>query len=169
MSQFEPALDYVLDFEDAPRLYNAVADVGGYAIAGINSASWPTQYAQVASFPQAQRGPAVAAFYERYFWTPLMAEALLSQDIANRLMDQAVNGGSNSGVRLLQRAANQCGATLAQDGAMGPRTIAAVNGIDPVQLLAAYRAARAENYRAIVEAKPQDEKYLTEWLKRAEA
>jgi lysozyme family protein len=169
MSQFEPALDYLLDFEDAPRAYNAVSDVGGYAIAGINSASWPNQYAQIASLPQASRGSAVANFYRLYFWNPTQAGALTSQDIANRLLDQAVNGGQVSGVKLLQKAANQCGAALVQDGTIGPRTITAVNAINPVQLLTAYRAARAANYRAIVEAKPQDEQYLAEWLKRAEA
>jgi lysozyme family protein len=169
MSQFAPALDYLLDWEDSQRAYAAVPDVGGYAIAGINSASWPQQYVQIASLPQAQRGPAVANFYQRYFWISLIAVELDSQDIANRLMDQAVNGGQVSGVKLLQKAANQCGAVLVQDGAMGSRTIAAVNTIDPAQLLTAYRAARVANYRAIVEAKPQDAEYLDEWLKRAEA
>jgi lysozyme family protein len=169
MALFAPALEYLLDFEDRQRAYASVPDVGGYAIAGINSHSWPEDYAKIAALPQAQRGPAVASFYNRKFWLPIQAEALTSQDIANRLQDQSVNGGQNSGIKLLQRAANQCGATLALDGAMGPRTIAAVNAIDPTQLLAAYRAARAANYQAIVIAKPEDAKYLAQWLKRAQA
>lgn len=172
MALFEPALDYLLDFEDAPRAYNAVPDVGGYAIAGINSNSWPGPYHQISELPQAQRGPAVASFYYQNFWVPVQAQALTSQDIANRLLDQSVNGGQNSGVYLLQKAANQLGCALAQDGVMGPNTIATVNFVissAPDGLLAAYRAARVANYKAIVASHPERSRYLAQWLNRAQA
>jgi len=68
MAQFPPALDFILDNEDRNREYAIVADTGGQAIAGINSRSWPTAFANIERTPQAQRGPAVANFYKTEFW-----------------------------------------------------------------------------------------------------
>ena len=167
MSQFSPALDYVLNFEDEPRSYEPSPDCGGFAIAGVNSIAWPEQYKAIAALPQPERAAAVAMFYQQAFWTPIQIGGIQSQDVANRVLDQSVNGGSETGPLLLQRAANACGCTLAVDGNLGPNTFEAVNGLDPERLLAAFRSARVSHYEAIVTAQPDDERYLVGWLNRA--
>lgn len=167
MAQFAPALDFLLDNEDSRRQYAVVPDAGGYAIAGINSNSWTSDYAAIAAMPQASRGPAVAAFYQTKFWNPLNAGGIDDQDVANRLLDESVNAGLREGVVLLQRAANACGGTLTVDGSIGPMTLEAVNGIDPEKLLAAYRAARVNLYTAILQAHPDDAVYAAQWMARA--
>jgi len=169
MSQFEPALNFVLDNEDAKREYALVPDAppGAHAISGINSAAFPEQFNAIAAIPQAQRGPAIAQFYQTHFWTPLDAAGLVDQDVANRVLDQAVNGGFKSGCKLLQVAGNACGCTLVEDGSIGPSTLAAVNAIDQADLLVAYRVARINHYKAIAIANPSDQQYLTEWIARA--
>ena len=169
MADFAPALDYVLNFEDSQRSYASNPDCGGFAIAGINSKSWPTEYANIDATPQAQRAPAVAAFYESNFWTPLNIGSVASQDVANRVLDMSVNAGPRTGTRLLQQAANTLGCTLTVDGVLGPASLAAINAIDPTALLSAYRAARVAHYQAIVADTPSSQKYLAVWLQRAQA
>jgi lysozyme family protein len=55
------------------------------------------------------------------------------------------------------------------DGKIGPVTLAAVNAADQDALLNAYRLQRASYYNQIVEKHPGDEKYLSNWLARAQA
>lgn len=168
MSQFQPdAINFLLNNEDPRHEYASVPDVGGRAISGINSASYPEDYADIASIPQDSRGPAVADFYKRCFWNPLQAGGIESQDVANRLLDQAVNGGLNTGAIMLQRAANDCGCKLTADGHIGPMTLEAVNALDSDRLVTAFRARRAAHYEAIVAENPARSIYLDQWLARA--
>ena len=167
MSMFNPALNFMLDNEDRQRKYASVPDVGGYAISGVNSHSFPAQYAAIAAVPQAQRGPAVANFYETVFWVPLNIQGVADQDVANRVLDQSVNGGPKTGPMLLQQAANSFGGTLTVDGVLGPDTLEVVNAINPANLLAAFRTARENRYRSIAARNPDLGQYLNQWLARA--
>lgn len=169
MSQFPPALNFLLDNEDRNREYAIVPDPGGNAIAGINSRSWPTAYANIARMPQVQRASAVANFYQTEFWNVMQLGGLDSQDLANRVLDCGVNCGLYTATRMLQRAANSLGLDLSVDGILGPVSLDAINGIDPERMLAAYRQARVELYENIVKLNPADEVYLPAWKARAMA
>ena len=68
MASFDIAFDWMIVNEDANLQYASVPDVGGQAISGINSNSFPEQFAAIAAIPQAQRGPAVRQFYLSEFW-----------------------------------------------------------------------------------------------------
>lgn len=164
MSSYDIALSYVLNFEDSARAYATVPDNRGMVIAGINSLTWPTEYAAIAAAPQAARAPLVATFYLENYWLPLQCSSLASQDVANRLMDMAVNAGTGTAVRLLQKCAGS-----EQDGAMGPLTLAVANAMAPETLLSAYREAREGYYREIAERNPANAPYLAGWLRRAQA
>lgn len=165
MSAFAPALDFLLDSEDRPRRYNEVIDNnGGKVIAGINSKSYPEQEAAIASASQEKRSSLVYQFYFVEFWLPLKLGYLNSQDVANRVLDASVNMGQVPAIRLLQQAVG-----VAADGHIGPVTLAAANVLNADALLASYREQRSDYYRKIVAAKPEDEKYLKNWLARANA
>lgn len=137
-----------------------------YAISGINSGAFPTQFAVIAAVPQAQRGPAVEQFYRAEFFNKY--EAQLSDPVAERVLDAMVNSGASTGVRLLQQAVNATGGDLAVDGAWGPLTVAAANACSQAELVAAFQVRRAALYRDIVAAHPQDSVYEANWLARAE-
>ena len=176
MSQFPPALDYVLNFEDAARSYANVPDVGGYAIAGINSKSWPASYAAILACEQSSRGPMVATFYQNSFWTPMKLGGLDSQDLANRVLDAGVNMGIGTAIKLMQNAANLLKPGLVEvDGANGPNTLAAVNSLEPEAILAAFRSLRLGHYQEIVDNDSSKAVYLGTaqkpgpWWRRAEA
>ena len=170
MSQFPPAYDYVMKFEDPLHLYKQVRDNnGGEVISGINSKAWPSDFALVASIFQPQRGPYVATFYQKRFWEHMQLGGLESQDVANRLIDMAVNAGDRPAVKLLQQAINSLRFQVAVDGVIGPATLEAANQCDPEALLAAFREQRKQHYEKVAEDNPDDAGYLPVWLARAEA
>jgi hypothetical protein len=173
MANFALAFQWTMQFED-PRMAcaqvpdAAPAGVAGpcYAISGINSGAWPTDFAGIAAQPEASRAPAVQAFYQARYWNNWF-EQLNSDDLAKRVFDFAVNGGSGTAVKTLQQAVNALGGRLTVDGGWGPNTLTAVNGADPAGLVQAYIAARQAHYQAIVAANPADARYLEVWLARA--
>lgn len=167
MSQFETALDWMMQFEDPQRQYAIVPDPGGFAISGINSAAWPEDYADIAEIPQAARVDAVTAFYREHFWNQWL-EQIESDEVAKRVFDADVNMGLGTATRLLQGAVNLViPEATAVDGALGPNTIGAVNRCDAQMLENAFCEKRSEFYEAIVAKNPADAKYLAGWMARA--
>lgn len=165
MAAFETAFAFMLANEDPKREYATVPDApaGAHAISGINSAAFPSDFAKLDAMTQAERAPAVEHFYWLNFWNSWLAR-LVADDVAARIFDEAVNAGSETAVKLLQRA---LGAAVACDGEWGPATLQAANSADPVALLTAYRQARVGYYEAIAASKPELAKYLAEWRARA--
>jgi lysozyme family protein len=171
MADFQTCYSWMLDNEDAQREYAVVSDVGGEAISGINSASFPEDYSVIESTPQANRGPLVQAFYQKHFWNVWLAQ-IESDEVAKRVFDASVNMGSVPAVKCLQKAVELAesghGSAIQIDGLWGPITVALVNQDDESQLVEAFQEERANHYRAIVAADPSKSVYLTAWLSRAE-
>ena len=168
MASFEIAYEWMMNSEDARRAYARVSDSppGAFAISGINSAAFPSDFAAIEAIPQAQRGPSIKRFYQLHFWNNWFSQ-LLSDDLAKRVFDAAVNMGAGTAIRLLQTAANALGGALTVDGGWGTLTLTAANSANPAALIAAFIEARKDHYREIVRNNPADEKYLEEWLARA--
>lgn len=168
MASFDIAYDWMMDNEDARRAYAQIPDAppGAFAISGINSAAFPEDFGVIAATPQSQRAPKVQAFYAEKFWNNWFSQ-LLSDDLAKRIFDEAVNAGEGTAVRVLQEAINALGGALTVDGGWGTLTLTAANSANPAALIAAFIEARENYYRAIVQRNPADQKYLQEWLARA--
>lgn len=167
MSQYQPALSYTLNFEDPKREYSWVPDVGGFAIAGINSAHWPEDYKRIAAAPQYDRANLIYDFYQKNFWNPMRIGGLLSQNLANRVFDEGVNASALVSIHLLQKSIILCGVHVVEDGVFGPVTMEAANGLDSERLLAAFRNQRLQFYKKIVDNNQDDLKYFAGWEKRA--
>jgi lysozyme family protein len=178
MADWNTAYNWMMDNEDMPRACKQVPDsppagfTGAcYAISGINSGAWPTQFQAIAAIPQAQRAASVQQFYHDHFWNEWYAQ-IASDDVSKRVFDFAVNGGAGSSVRCLQQAVNSLGgdgaAPIAEDGGWGPKTIAAVNAVDAKALTAAFIARRIAHYQAIANANPANAQYLKAWTARAQ-
>ena len=168
MADFQTCYDWMMESEDPQRKYAEVPDAppGAFAISGINSAAFPAEFQVIAKIPQANRGGAIRLFYEVHFWNNWFSQ-LLSDDLAKRVFDAAVNMGAGTAIRLLQTAANALGGALTVDGGWGTLTLTVANSANPAALIAAFIEARENYYRAIVQRNPADQKYLQEWLARA--
>jgi hypothetical protein len=170
MALFTPAFDWMMKNEDAQRAFKSVPDAppGAWAISGINSREFPAEFAAINTIPQPQRGPAVESFYRTNFWNRWFS-AITSDDVAKRIFDAGVNEGSGTACKMAQIASNTLSsAQITEDGNWGPNTVEAINECDSGALVAAFQKVRADRYRAIVAANPLDERYLANWLARAE-
>jgi len=168
----------MMDNEDPERQCAQLQDAcpGGaagpcYSISGINSGVWPEEYAAIAELLQAEREPHVRQFYEEHFWNSWYAQ-LVSDELAKRVFDFTVNGGSGPSVVCLQQALNVLagpdGAQLVDDGDWSMMTVDAANSADPTALVAAFQERRCAYYRAIAAANPSLAIYLEAWTARAE-
>lgn len=80
------------------------------------------------------------AIYRRDWWNRL-GLARLPPPLGAKLFDAAVNLGANPAIVCFQRALNQVGAAVAEDGILGPATIAAATAVPAEAALAALREA----------------------------
>jgi lysozyme family protein len=175
MASFEIAYEWMMDNEDAGRKYALVPDdpPGAHAISGINSAAFPNDFEMIAAKPQAERGQWVKLFYHVRFWSPTPScptwyAQLLSDEVAKRVFDAAVNMGEGTAVKLLQTAIEAAaGISIGVDGEWGPATLHGANNCNPDMLSAAFRRARVAHYREIVLKNPAKGKFLDNWLARA--
>lgn len=170
MSDFPTCFDWMMDNEDPQREYETVPDAppGAFSISGINSHAFPAQFEAINAIPQAQRGPSIQSFYLTEFWNQWFQQ-LATNDVAKRVFDEAVNGGAETAVRILQVAINTLiTEPIAIDGGWGSNTVAAANGCDQASLTKSFIAVRCAHYRSIAAANPNLAKYLPEWLERAE-
>lgn len=175
MADWNIAYNWMMDNEDYPRACKEVPDAGPagapcYAISGINSAAWPTQFAAIAALAQDQRETAVQQFYHDNIWDSWFPQ-VASDEVCKRVFDYAVNANRNQAVKCLQQAVNSLnanGTQLKEDGGWGPMTLAAVNAADPDALVTAFKAKRLAHYQAIVAANPARAQYLNAWTARAE-
>jgi lysozyme family protein len=170
VASFDVCFNWMLNFEDFNREYAEVPDAppGAFAISGINSAAWPQDFEIIANTPQDQRAGAVQAFYQDEYWNDWLAQ-IVSDDVAKRVFDAAVNMGGGTATRLLQEAVNACGGNLTVDGQFGTGTLAGTNSVDSATLVTQFQQVRSQHYKDIVAKNPADVKYLNGWLARAEA
>jgi lysozyme family protein len=105
------------------------------------------------------------ALYRKYFWKPAY-DQIVNQTAATKIFDFAINAGHGNAHETAQKAVNSLGQSVTVDGALGPKSVAAINacGAGFVKAMASEMAAYYE--RRIV-ARPANAKFRNNWLKRA--
>lgn len=122
------------------------------------------------------RDDARRIFIEHYFVKPKLDQ--LPEALHATVFDMQVNAGANA-VRILQRLATRMAFACADDGVVGPKTVAAVRSAcraAPAHIADAYGIARRNYYYALADARPASRKYARRqdggkggWITRAEA
>lgn len=115
-------------------------------------------------------------FIQHYFRAPRLDA--LPVVLQAPVFDMYVNSGANA-VRILQRLLTEMGFACADDGILGPRTIAqaaAAARAAPDHIADAYAIARRNFYFRLADARPASRKYARTraggkggWIRRAEA
>jgi lysozyme family protein len=111
---------------------NDPRDPGGETNWGISKRSYPS-----VNIKALTRDGAIA-IYRRDFWEASKASQL-PPSVGFQLLDGAVNSGIGQAVRWLQRAAR-----VADDGVLGPVSLAAIKKTDPNDLLLRFLAERLD-------------------------
>lgn len=103
------------------------------------------------------------AILRHFFWNPCRADEISNDSIAQMLVDwRWVNG-----TQAIRDAQNVL--SMRQDGIVGPKTLAALNGADSRSIFLRLKGAREGSYRRIVSRDPKKGKFLKGWLNRTES
>ncbi len=103
----------------------------------------------------------VRKFYYDHYYRPL--EAIANPEIRFATFEFGVNAGLKEAVKIAQTVAG-----TSPDGIIGPKTLAALNSIDPDAFKKSYLIARIKHYLDLANKDPQRYGiYLRGWLNRA--
>jgi lysozyme family protein len=105
--------------------------------------------------------------YKPLYWDKVRGDEIEPQELADIVFDFQVNAGGSAS-KLLQKVLNDLGANppLAADGVVGPGTMAALKGMDPVEVYRRYKQGRVDYYEDLVARRPALGKFLKGWLSR---
>ena len=161
MADFLPAFENMIKNEGGYVLHDVPGDRGGQTYAGIArnmQSGWPGW----GHIDRKEPVPAqlVRDFYKQNFWNPIKGDEITNQVIAQTIFDFHVNAGGVA-IKLAQLVV---GST--PDGAMGSKTVAALNGIDPGKFVMSYALAKIARYRDIVQRDKTQIKFLLGWINR---
>ena len=133
---FARALSLVLKWEGGWS--NHPQDTGGPTMKGITLATMRRYVDRKATADDLRRisDAQIAKVYRKRYWDAVKGDEL-PDGIDYATFDFAVNSGPARASKYLQRAAG-----VAQDGVIGPVTLAAVRGMDPVTLIESLCASR---------------------------
>lgn len=189
MSNFDQAINVILEHEGYDKFTNDPADPGGATKWGISLRFVRTELnidtdgdgykdgdldrdgdLDLDDIRNINKEQAVS-IYRRQFWDRMQIDKIPDQRVATKVFDAGVNMGRVWGIVLLQRSFRAVGWPLIDDGRLGPQTeqvIAAseTNGLWGVTLIA-YRSEMAGRYRELMSKNPVLEKYRRGWLRRA--
>jgi len=152
--EFDDIIEVVLHHEGG--YVNDPDDPGGETNFGIAKRSHPD--VDIANLTK----DGAKEIYKEHYWNRNKVEDL-PEDLRHIYFDMCVNQGRGRAVKIMQRAANAKGADLVVDGGMGPKTIAAMDGVE----LQRVRAYRVKYYADLVTRKPDLEKFYFGWFRRA--
>ena len=129
---FETAVDFILSVEAG--LVNDPSDPGGLTKFGISQRAYPDVNIRDLTLDGAK------TLYRKDYWNRCSCDKL-PPGIAFVAFDCAVNQGVAASIRMLQRSLN-----VAQDGVIGPATLAAAAAQTPAALISEMIARRCVAY-----------------------
>lgn len=179
MANFEEAYSIMLRNEGGYS--NIAADKGGETYKGIARNFWPnwSGWAIIDGIKAVRKinwneeiqdtnlKLSVKNFYKVNFWNKMSGSAIQDQFIANVLFDSFVLMGGNA-VKMAQRLLTYNGYTLLIDGALGPKTLNAINTVNQEFFYHAFLAARKEYHEARAKSDVSQLQFLKGWLARVD-
>lgn len=165
MSNFLLAFEDMIRDEGGYKLHTVEGDRGGMTYAGI-SRNFNPHWSGWAHIDRGEVPPAplVREFYHAAYWQPIRGDEL-PQRIAASIFNFAVNSSAPYKPVVAVRLA-QIVAGVTPDGAVGPKTIAALQVMDADKFVLAYALAKITRYRDIVTKNRSQGKFLLGWINR---
>lgn len=145
------------DDRKATGYVNDPDDTGGETKFGVAKNANPTVDIAKLTYAQAK------VIYRRNYWDKCRCGEL-PERLATHLFDAAVNHGTTTAIKLLQRAVN-----VPDDGLIGPKTIAAIQALPEKQVVYFLIQHRRNFYLRIVERNPSQMKFLKGWMNRIQS
>jgi len=156
MSKFDEIIEGVLKHEGG--YVNDPTDLGGETNFGITKRFYPDVDIKNLTKEGAKE------IYKKDYWDKNKVDDL-PDDLKHIYFDMCINQGRGTAVKVLQRAINGKGGKLTVDGGFGPGTKAALSKHTPE--VDRVRCYRLKHYYDLVNKKPEQEKFLFGWFRRA--
>lgn len=166
MADFDQAFDRAVLAEGGFKLHKVVNDTGGLTYAGIARNKNP-DWAGWAFIDRGETPPTqmVRDFYREGWWNPIRGDEILDQDVAYTFYSFATNSSARlqptTAIKLAQLAAR-----ATPDGVVGPKTVAAINALDPELFILRFGMARLARYADICNKNRSQRDFLLGWLNR---
>jgi len=141
-------------------LTNDKNDKGGLTKYGISQARFPN--VDIANLTESQ----ALELYRVHFWDNYHIGEVCNQLTANLIFTLIVHSEHN-GVKIIQRACNDCGSNINIDGRIGIATLTAINNSNQQLLQANIRLAECRYYLAICDHDKSQQKFFRGWIRRA--
>jgi hypothetical protein len=133
-------------------------DMGGnFEVAGINDRYHPEAFKAISSLPAQERAKAAAEYIQGYT-APLVER--LPQPLQPFTQDLAFNRGLGGATKYIQQGLNALGQKVAVDGGLGPKTLQAINQVEPKALMRAASQAQLEDEYRMAERNPARKKFI---------
>jgi len=147
------------DAQGYPMVYKLPSgDMGGkYEVAGINDRYHPEAFKAISSLPAQERAKAAAEYIQGYT-SPLVEK--LPQALQPFTQDLAFNRGLGGATKYIQQGLNTLGQRVAVDGGFGPKTLAAINQVEPRALMRAASDAQLQDEYNMAERNPARKKFI---------
>jgi hypothetical protein len=147
------------DKQGNPIVYQLPAgDMGGkFEVAGINDRYHPEAFKAISSLPAQEREEA-AAEYIRSYTAPFVSQ--LPKPMQAFAQDLAFNRGMGGAARYIQQGLKDLGQDISVDGKLGPKTLAAINKVQPRALMQAASQAQLNDEYRRAEIDPRRKKFI---------
>ena len=133
-------------------------DMGGnFEVAGINDRYHPEAFKAISTLPAQDRAKAAAEYIQGYT-APLVER--LPQALQPFTQDLAFNRGLGGATKYIQQGLNTLGQKVAVDGGLGPKTLAAINQVEPRALMRAASQAQLDDEYRMVKRNPARKKFI---------
>jgi hypothetical protein len=130
---------------------------GSFEVAGINDRYHPEAFKRISALPPQERAKAAAEYIQGYT-APLVEK--LPQALQPFTQDLAFNRGLGGATKYIQQGLNALGQKVAVDGGIGPKTLQAINQVEPRSLMReASKAQLDDEYRRASE-NPERKKFI---------
>jgi lysozyme family protein len=125
---------------------NHPSDPGGMTNLGVTKRVWEEWVGRESNEKEMRSltPEMVEPLYKRKFWDAVRGDELPAAGISYLIFDFAVNAGVGRSIKTLQSAVG-----VTPDGGFGPMTMAAVQAIDPVELVEKFSQAKEDFYRSL--------------------
>jgi len=133
-------------------------DMGGnFEVAGINDKYHPDAFKRISSLPAQERAQAAAQYVKEYT-SPFVSK--LPQAVQPFAQDLAFNRGMGGATKYIQQGLNTLGQKVVVDGGLGPKTLQAINQVDPKALMRAASQAQLEDEYRMAQRNPARKKFI---------